>query len=158
MNGILISKYKNNEVIESVFLMDCGIVGRMPSIMRYCFEEKVNLKENKFLSGIDYNNDNLIDKDYLNCDFKIPLRRDEGLVRSKDENLIIYSSPNPYNTLSKIISNPSSSSISFNKEDVSNLVERIIKVLDCYAARNAQIKCIQTVQYYHQCLDSGLLE
>jgi len=154
----LITKYRNNVVVESVFLMDCGIVQRMPCILRYCFEEKVNLKENKFLSEIHDNNDSLINKAYLDQDFQRSLSGDDGPVRLKGGNLIIYSSPNPYNTLfSKIISNPSNSSISFNSEDVSELVEGIIKVLDYDGVRLAQIKSIQTVQYYHQCLDNGLL-
>jgi hypothetical protein len=143
----LINKYRNNTIVEGIFLMDCGIVYVMPHIMRYCFEADVNLKERKFLRNLPHNPACETDKIDQKFDFQTPLRSDAGTVRNVNNNLVIYSRPNIRD-----------SSISFNPKDVSKLVEGIIKVLDCEHVPLAPIKCIQTIQYYHECLDEKILK
>ncbi|MBW2991047.1 hypothetical protein KY348_05085 [Candidatus Woesearchaeota archaeon] len=143
----LIRKYRNKKVIEGIFLMDCGIVYAMPYIMRYCFEEGVNLKERKFLRDLPFEGFYEIDERRLKSDLQRPLRNDAGTVRRVDNDLIIYSSP-PY----------MSGKISFDAKNVSELVEGIIKVLNCDGVARAHTKCIQTVQYYHQCLKEELIK
>ena len=48
--------------------------------------------------------------------------------------------------------------ITFKPEDVAELVEGIIKVLDCDALPDAYIVCKQMLQYYHSCLGEGNLK
>jgi len=143
----LINKYRNNVVVESVFLMDCGIVYAMPYIMRYCFEEKVNLRKRAFLRDLPSHGPCEINKLYLRDDFQRPLRSDAGIVSSFNGDLIIYSTPKKF----------FKSKISFNPKDVPELVEGILRVLDYEGVRLAQIICTQTVQYYYKCLDSRLI-
>jgi len=145
----LITKFRHGKGIEGVFLMDCGIVRDMPRIMRYCFEKSVNLRKNPFLRKLPYadlNKMERFDKDRIKQDFQLPLRVDVGVVRYAGEDLVIYSSPDTFKGY-----------ISFDKEDVPEFVEGIIKSFGDEILAGAKEKCLQTVQYYHQCLDEGLL-
>ena len=143
----LIRKYRNNVVVESVFLMDCGIVSYMPCIMRYCFEEDVNLRKRPFLRDLGYTDFCEIDKVQVKQDFQRPLMDDGGLVRHLSGDLVICSSPLELK-----------GKISFNKEDVPEFVEGILRVLDNKGIILARRKCSQIVQYYSQCLDKGILQ
>jgi hypothetical protein len=144
----LIRKYRNGKTIESVFLMDCGIVNYMPRIMRYCFEEDVNLRNRSFLSNLNNSDFCEINKDHVKQYLQIPLMSDMGLVRSLLGDLVIYSSP----------SNLMDGKISFKKDDVPRFVEGILKVLDNQGIILAFERCSQTIQYYYQCLDEGILK
>ncbi len=143
----ILQKYKGGKVVEGVFLMDCGIVPAMPFILRYCFEQDVNLRERQFLRELPSPTTCKIDKPRIKSDFKRPLRSDFGPVRSIDGNLVICPS-----------GRFSNGKILFPPEDVAHLVEGIIRNLDYGGAYTHPIRCIQTVKYYHECLDAGLLK
>jgi hypothetical protein len=142
----LIHKSRNGKVLEGAFLIDCGIVHYMPYILRYCFEESVNLKQRPFLRDLPYTGVDTIDTLRLDYDFQRPLRKDAGTIRSVSGDLIINSFPVKM-----------SGSVSFHANQVPRFVEGILRVLDCDGIRGAQIKSSQTIQYYYQCLDKGIL-
>lgn len=144
----IITRFKGGRVIESAILMDCGVVYRMPGIMRYCFERNVNLMKNRFLRDLPKTDFSEINPLYVESDFKRPLKDDRGLLRSISGNLVLYSSSYF----------GASSSVSFNAKEVPRFVEGIIKVLDYDGVRLGQTKCIQIVQYYQQCLKRNVLK
>jgi len=142
----IITKYKDGKLIEGVFLMDCGIVKCMPRIMRYCFEENINLRERPSLKKLNHRDFSEINEERILSDFKIPLRDDIGAVKSVLHKLVLTSSPSEV-----------TGEISFNKSEVPELVEKIIESLDYEPTILTKIKCEQTVQYYHQCLDNEII-
>ncbi|MBW3012093.1 hypothetical protein KY311_02830 [Candidatus Woesearchaeota archaeon] len=142
----LITKFIDGKAVEGVFLMDCGIARAMPQIMRYCFEAEVNLRERQFIRNLAQASPSTRDRQDIDFYFKMPLRKDAGTVRNVDGRLVIHSSPSD------------KGEISFNPEDVSQLVEGIIRVLDYDGVRRAQEKCSEVVHYYHQCLDNGFFD
>jgi len=157
----LIRKDPRNKIDGDFRAGDCIIDRYMPRILRFCYEKNVDLMENKFLKNLPKDNEYKIDelpspdnkninKGYILDDFRRSLKEDKVAVRSKGENLILCCrscSPVPKWDIT----------ISFNKEDVSNLVEGIIKVLDYGGIRLVQKRSIQIIQYYHECLDNKLL-
>ncbi len=144
----LIYKYRNGDLVEGVFLMDCAIVQCMPYIMRYCFEEKVNLRSRKFIRELPKNDFDEIDRNRLLGDFNVPLRP-ERMVHSEKGNLVICSSRG---------SSFNKGQISIGSTDVPHFVEGIVRVLDYDGVRLAQIRSIQTIGYYHKCLDEALIK
>ena len=144
----LIHQSKNDESIRGAVLLDCGIVYAMPSIMRYCFENQVNLRKRKFIRNLPAYDPEELDLQRTECYFKMPLRGDAGIVRSVLGRLELRSSPQKYRPSGRVC---------FQPGDVPRLVEGLIRVLDWDGIRGAQIKCIQTVQHYHHCLDKGIL-
>jgi hypothetical protein len=142
----VINKYENGIAIEGAFLMDCGVLGIMPHIMRYCFEQDVNLRGRDFLRELHCNTSG-IDELRLMADFRIPLRKDYGPVRSDNSRLFIYSTPDRFGDF-----------ISFDPKDVPEFVEGNIRVLNPAIVGNAMERCAQVVCYYHQCLDKGILK
>jgi len=142
----LINQHKPGGTVDGIILYNCEITSVMPFIMRYCFEENVDLKKRKFLRDLPLMNKSEIDELRLKSDFQRPLRKEGGTVRNIGGKLVIYSLPRKYG-----------SNISFDSREVPRFVEGIVKVLDYDGVRGAQNMCIQTVQYYHQCLDHGLL-
>ena len=152
----ILRKYKDNKLVESFCVYNGEIASYMPFILRFCYEEKVDLMENEFLKDLPKNNkckinkpyipNDEINKDYILTDFQRVLEKNEEPIVSKEGNLIIC------------FHNLFNQSISFNKEDISNLIEGIIKVLDYDGIIKAQEKCIQIIQYYHECLDNKLFD
>lgn len=149
----MINKYCGNKVIEGATLRDNGIVYAIPHIMRYCFEEKVNLKKRKFLRKTL---DEVLELHYeiderfignLKFWFGLPLSADSK-IGSIDGKLIIYTT-GPYCLGRKI---------SFDSEDVPQLVEGIIKIFSRGSCLGGRTKLVKTLQYYHECLDKGVLK
>ncbi|MFH0869745.1 MAG: hypothetical protein V1866_01665 [archaeon] len=142
-----IRKYRGKELVEDVFMFNCGIVSVMPYILRFCFQKKVDLKGNAFLRELPHYDASEIDEYLIKSVLQMPLRNDRGTVRSVKGGLVIYSLPRQ----------PANDGISFGQKDVSGLVEGVIKVLDCDGTPDARTTCIQTVHYYHRCLDEKIL-
>jgi hypothetical protein len=114
--------------------------------MRYCFEEDVDLRSRKFLRDLPENRLDRIDNLRLRSDFQRPLRQDM-IVHSYLGNLVLEAS-----------GRFSRGKISFSPADVPHFVEGIVKVLDCPGVTDASITAKQTIQYYHLCLDEGILK
>jgi hypothetical protein len=143
-----ITKYKDNKPVEGVFLMDCGIWLLMPRIMRYCFEQDVDLRERKFLRNLRVKDSRYpikLSEDALISDFRRPLGV-SGSVATFNRRLMLRSVP-AY----------CKGEISFDSRDVSGLIAGIIKRLDYNGVRGAQIRSIKIVQFYHKCLNEGLI-
>lgn len=146
----IINKYCGSKVIEGATLRDNGIVYAMSPIMRYCFEEKVNLKSKKFLvKALDEILEPSCDIDErfignLKFWFGLPLSTNTK-VGSIDGKLIIYTT-GPYCLGRKI---------SFYPEDVPRLVEGIIKIFSWESCLGGRTKLVKTLQYYHECLKNG---
>ncbi len=140
----IINKHKDGEFVEGVFLFDCSIVGSMSKIMRYCFEENVDLRKIRFLRNLPDTKPYVIDKNRALYDFKRRLRDDVGTIRKVNHDLVIHSFPTNL-----------TGRISFCSEDVPKFVEGIIREFDYDGISGARRKVTQTVQYYHECLERG---
>lgn len=149
----IIDKYRNNRCIEHAFLMDGAIVNALPFILRYCFEEGIELRKRKFLRNLPCKGGYTLDQmalDYRKQDFQIPLRIEGCRVNSVDGKLVINSSgEGPGGKIQ--------GKVSFDSRDVSGIVEGILRVLK-KDGNIAQAKCAEIVRYYYNCLDGGLLK
>jgi len=146
----ILARYKKGVWSESAFFIDCGIVYVVPKLMRYCFEARVNLRANAFLRKLHDIGFEDIDKARAMSDFQIPLREDVGPVRNISGRLALYTSPSNFTSYAK-------GGVTFDARDVPRVVEGIIRVLDCENVSLAHIKSVQTINFYHKCLDDGLL-
>jgi len=146
-----ILEYEEDGQVKGITLWNCGIVDAMPFILRYCFEQGIDLRKRKFLENFlerDYRTDGsfyeiddyFIAKTQISLEVPLKTRRGKG-VRSIEGKLIINSE----------------GEVSFDPEDVPELIEGIVRGLNNDGIRLAQIKCIQAIQHYHHCLDNGVL-
>jgi len=141
----ILTKHHGKAVVERASLIDCGIVAALPHILRYCFEEQVDLRERSYLRRPAHPHACVIDEYRLQHDWKRPLRADVGVIRSVNKGLVIGSTPE----------HTFHGTISFQQENVAELVEGIGRVLDSEATRLGHLRCMQTIQFYHRCLDDG---
>ena len=121
----------------------------MAFIMRYCFEEKINLREREFLKDLSSYDPLKMDESRIKSHMQRPLNSDSGLVRSVEGDLVIYSFPEVWRP---------KDGVSFNSEDVPEFVEGMMRVLDCDSVFKAHKKCANIVNKYHEWLDAGLLK
>jgi len=143
---VFLSKYKEGVIAEHVFFFNCRVGSALPAILRYCFENDIDLKERIFLKELpsqDMSNFNEFEIKYaLNLPSKYPCFG----VRSIDENLSI-SSVSGYNT-----------KVSLKRGDIAELVEGFLRILKDSPVNGAYIECAQIIQYYHACLQEGTLK
>ena len=144
----LINRYKGKFHLGSIVLMDGAIVFYMPKVMRYCFEEQVDLRKNKFIRDLPPTPQFSSEEHYARearFHFKMPLKKDSGTISKCSGELAIHSYP------SKFLH----SSVFFKAEEVPKLVEGFLRVYDSEVLGYARIS--QAVNLYHEDLDRGII-
>lgn len=123
-------------------LMDCGIVNAIYPILRYCYDEGVDLRERDYLDGLRSPERFVLDsqnRGFMESCFRNPLGSDRGAVRCVGGKLVISSSP----------SNGVFDGVSFSREDIGEMLEGVIRVhLDCDGVRCVQYRCMDAVENY----------
>lgn len=149
----LINRHRGKEPLGSAFLMDGGIVFNMPKVMRYCFEERVELRKNKFIR--DLPSTPRFDSEEHYADearfyFKIHLHKYEGTIMNSRGELVISSYP---------LKLTDKSSVSFNPRDVPKLVEGFLRIYgqDDNGGNLGYARIAQAVNLYHEDLDKRLI-
>jgi hypothetical protein len=143
----IINRYRGKEVVEGAFLMDCGIVYIMPRILRYCFEQNVELAS-KFLRDLPSEEAESGLTTRWNYDFNTPLREDIGTVRKISDKLAIFSAPEKYFKTGRVL---------LDSIDVAPFIEGIVRALDCDGVRGGRSTCIQAIRHYQSRLENGLI-
>ena len=134
----IITRFKQNEVSESAFLMDCGIVYHMPKIMRYCLENNLDLRSREYLCSLIGVEENLNETSKFAEEISLPLIKD-GTIRNEDGKLAIYSCPEKFVGKGKV---------SFDSKEVPRFLEGMLRVLDCSGVKGAHFKCAEMVSNY----------
>lgn len=114
----LIKKYKDKKEIESFLIFDCRIDSYLPFIMRYCYEQKIDLENlREFLKSFKtLTCSGTFNISFSKVFFDIPLKSDENPIRLVNGNLDFYGS--------------GIHKISFHQEDIPKFLEGTINVLE----------------------------
>jgi hypothetical protein len=132
--------------------MDGAIVYRMPRIMRYCFEEQIDLRKNKLIRKLPATPNFYEEERYANETrfyLNLPLKEDSPCIRKVEGNLVIDSTP------AKLTNQ---NSVSFAYYDVPKLVEGFLKVYGGKNRDGAYLRILQAINIYHEDLDKGIIK
>ena len=145
----VITQSRGEEVTESACFADCGITHAVPRILRYCFEEQVKLRDWGYFQAIN-SDEPLEGCDEVYDSFLLDLRLERRGVHviSVGGKLLIHSS---------ICGEVPENGVVFQRQDVPQFLEGVIKNHLGENLPGARDVCIKTVRHYFDRLDKGII-
>jgi len=148
-----IEKYKGGQMIQNATMRPYEVISSIPHIVKYCLDQNVDLRERSFFRGLPREKPDMTSGDtkQLIRQLKTPLMADLGIIRERDNDLIIKSySSNKGGGAGMVI---------FESQDVPNLAEGLIRMLDYdEKTRDSQEKAMRIIQQCHGIIDRGFFK